>query len=284
MQVWHILGHDVAMPQYNEKKKIQKHYDVMSPYYQSLWGEHLHHGYWISGDETKEKAQDQLIEYVARAANLRSECSLLDVGCGYGGTSIYLAKHYKVDATGITISPVQVEMANQSAAKAKVKAKFLCMDAEAMTFKKPFDMLWSTESISHYPNNEKFFASAAKLLKPGGTIAITDWFKKDGLTQREHKKLLEPIERGMFVELHTMDAYASLLIKNGLQVTKSEILNKNCAKTWDISVDIIKNKTFWAIAAKQGVDFVHFLRAFKTARDSFKNGNFVYGLIVARKP
>jgi tocopherol O-methyltransferase len=284
MQVRHILGHDVAMPRYNEKKKIREHYDVVSPYYQSLWGEHLHHGYWITGKETKEKAQDQLIDYVASAANLASECSVLDVGCGYGGTSIYLAEHYKADATGITISPVQVEMANEAARKARVKANFLCMDAEAMEFNRSFDVIWSTESISHYPNNEKFFSSAAKLLKPGGTMAVTDWFKKENLTPREHKKRLEPIERGMFVELHTMDAYSSLMTKNGLQVIKTEVLNKNCAKTWDISVDIIKNKAFWAIAAKHGVDFVHFLRAFKTARDSFKNGHFVYGLIVARKP
>jgi hypothetical protein len=88
----------------------------------------------------------------------------------------------------------------------------------------------------------------------------------------------------MLVELQTMEEYKSLMSKNGLQVIKSEILNKNCSKTWDISVDIIKNKAFWAIAAKQGVDFVHFLRAFKTARSSFLSGNFVYGLIVATKP
>jgi tocopherol O-methyltransferase len=284
LQLRHDLGHYVAMRRYNEKKKIREHYDFVSPYYQTLWGEHLHHGYWIKGDETKDKAQLQLIDYLARAANLPSECSVLDVGCGYGGTSIYLAKHYKAEATGITISPVQVEMANQAAEKAQVNAKFLCMDAEAMEFKKPFDVLWSMESISHYPNNAKFFASAAKLLKPGGTMAITDWFKKDGLTAREHKKFLEPIEKGMLVELQTMEEYKSLMNENGLQVIKAEVLNKNCAKTWDISVEIIKNKAFWAIAAKQGMDFVHFLKAFKTARGSFLSGNFVYGLLVAKKP
>ena len=137
------------MPTYNEKEKIRDHYDLVSPYYKTLWGEHLHHGYWIRGDETKEKAQLQLIEHLARVANLPSECTLLDVGCGFGASSIYLAEHYEAQATGITISPVQVEMANQAARKAKANAKFLCMDAEAMKFKKPFDVVWSVESISH---------------------------------------------------------------------------------------------------------------------------------------
>jgi tocopherol O-methyltransferase len=272
------------MPNYNEKEKIREHYDLVSPYYQTLWGEHLHHGYWIHGDETKEKAQLQLVEHLAQVANLPPECTLLDVGCGFGASSIYLAKQYKAQATGITISPVQVEMANQAARKTKANARFLCMDAEAMKFKKPFDVVWSVESISHYPNNEKFFAGAAKLLKPKGRIVITDWFKKDGLTAREHKKFLQPIEKGMLVELHTMERYESLMRKNGLKIIRTEILNKHCAKTWDLCLDIIKDKTFWVLAAKHGLAFVHWLKAFKAMRDGYSSGNFIYGLMVAEKP
>ena len=271
------------MPGYNEKNKIRDHYDRVSPYYRALWGEHLHHGYWIRGDETKEKAQVQLIEHLAHVADLPSECEILDAGCGFGASSIFLAKQYKAQATGITISPVQVEMANQAAEKARANAKFLFMDAELMEFKKPFDVVWSVESISHYPNSAKFFASAARLLKPGGTMAITDWFKKAGLAKREYEKFLQPIEKGMLVELHTMSDYETLMRENGLRVVETEILNKNCAKTWDVCLNIIKNKAFWAIAAQNGVAFVHYLKAFKAMREGFASGNFVYGLMVARK-
>ena len=57
------------------------------------------------------------------------------------------------------------------------------------------------ESISHYQDRPKFFASAAKLLKPGGSFAITDWFKKENLTRAETRKFIEPIDKGMMVEL-----------------------------------------------------------------------------------
>jgi tocopherol O-methyltransferase len=278
------LRHDMAMPQYNEKAKIRDHYDRVSPYYITLWGEHLHHGYWIRGDETKEKAQLQLTEHLARVAGIPSNCTVLDIGCGFGGSSLYLAKRHQARATGITISPIQVEMANQAAKKTGANAKFLCMDAEAMTFKEPFDVLWSVESISHYQNHDKFFASAAKLLKPGGILAITDWFKKQGLTSREHKKFLQPIEKGMLVELHTIEDYKALMSRNGLNVTKIEVLNKNCAKTWDLCLDLIKKKELWVIAAKNGAAFVHYLKAFKAMREGFASGNFVYGLMVAKKP
>jgi tocopherol O-methyltransferase len=265
----------------NDKRRIIEHYDLVSPYYRSLWGEHLHHGYWIRGDESKEKAQLQLIEHLARLANVKPGSDILDIGCGFGASSLYLAEHYNARVTGITISSVQVEMAIQAAAAQRLDSKFLLMDAEEMNFQKTFDILWSVESISHYQDRRKFFASAAKLLKPGGSFAITDWFKKENLTREETGKYIEPIEKGMFVELQAMDDYEQFLISNGLRITRREVLNKNCAKTWDLCLDIIKDKDFWALAAKYGTHFVSYLQAFKAMRAGFTSGNFVYGLIVA---
>jgi len=265
----------------NDKNRIIEHYDVVSPYYRSLWGEHLHHGYWIRGDESKEKAQLQLIEHLAQLAEVKRGADILDIGCGFGASSIYLAKHFNATVTGITISPVQVEMANQAAALERLEAKFLLMDAEAMDFQRRFDVLWSVESISHYQNLPGFFASAAKLLKPGGTFAMTDWFKKENLTPKETRKNIVPIEKGMFVELQSMNEYEKLLTTNGLQIVHRQVLNKNCAKTWDLSIDIIKDKSFWALAAKFGAHFVTYLKAFEAMRAGFASGNFVYGLFVA---
>ena len=267
----------------NDKVKVREHYDRMSPYYHSLWGEHIHHGYWIRGDESKETAQVQLTEHLAQVAGIEPGARVLDVGCGFGASSIYLARRYAVEATGITISTVQLEMAKKAAVTAGVSAKFLLMDAEAMTFDECFDVLWSVESISHYQNIAKFFASAVKLLKPGGTLAITDWFKKNNLTPREHKKFLHPIEDGMMVELQTMEDYAGYMAEGGLKVLRSEVLNENCAKTWDVCLDIIKDKALWGLAAQNGLAFVRFLRAFKDMRAGFVSGNFIYGLIVAKK-
>jgi tocopherol O-methyltransferase len=270
------------MPRINDKSRIIELYDTVSPYYRSLWGEHFHHGYWIRGDESKEKAQIQLVEHLARLAGIKPGSEILDIGCGFGATSLYLAKNYNAAVTGITISPVQAEMAIRAAAKEKLDAKFLVMDAEAMDFRKQFDLLWSVESISHYQRLEEFFASAVKLLKPGGLFAIIDWFKKENLTVAETRKFIAPIEKGMLVELQIMDDYERFLTSNDLQIMHREILNKNCAKTWDLSLAIISDKAFWALAAKLGAKFVSHLKSFQAMRAGFASGNFVYGLFVAR--
>ncbi len=270
-----------TMPRSNDKHKIIEHYDVVSPYYRSLWGEHLHHGYWIRGDESKETAQLQLIEHLAQLAKVKPGSDILDIGCGLGASSLYLARNFNAAVTGITISPIQVEMATKAAASAQLDAKFLLMDAEAMHFQKQFDLLWSVESISHYQRREEFFASAAKLLRPGGLFAITDWFKKENLTRAETRKFIDPIEKGMLVELQIMDDYEHFLTSHGLQIMHRDILNKHCAKTWDLCLDIINNKAFWELAAKYGAAFVSYLKAFQAMRAGFASGNFVYGLFVA---
>lgn len=270
------------MPRPNDKHRIIEHYDLVSPYYRTLWGEHLHHGYWIRGDESKEEAQLQLIEHLAQLTEIKHGSDILDIGCGFGASGLYLAKKYKAAITGITISPVQVQMATEAAARERLDAKFLLMDAEAMEFQQQFDVLWSVESISHYEHREEFFACAAKLLKPGGLFAITDWFKKENLTAAETKKYIEPIEEGMMVKLQIMDEYAHLLTRNGLQIMQREILNKHCAKTWELGLEIISDKAFWALAAKHGSEFISYLRSFRAMRAGFASGSFVYGVFVAR--
>lgn len=271
-------------PRPNDKGKIVEHYDLISPYYQSLWGDHIHHGYWIRGDESKEEAQDQLTEHLAELAKIQPGSNVLDIGCGFGGSSLYLAEKYKARATGITISPVQVEMATKAAAEAKLDARFLLMDAEALDFSDPFDTLWSVESISHYHDHRAFFMNAVRHLKPGGTFALTDWFKRGDLSVAETRKFIEPIERGMFVELETMDDYESYLVASGLQIVHRQDLSRQVAKSWDLGLKMVSDKSFWMLAAKMGKDFVTNLKSFQAMRAGYASGNFVYGLFVARKP
>jgi tocopherol O-methyltransferase len=70
----------------------------------------------------------------------------MEIGCGFGGSSVYLTKKYGVSATGIAISPVQVQMAKEAAAKTNLDASFVLMDAEDMTV--PFARLYGDLSGS----------------------------------------------------------------------------------------------------------------------------------------
>ncbi len=149
---------------------------------------------------------------------------VLDVGCGIGGTSRYLASQLGCTVTGITISGKQVEIATRltkaEAAKetagantsadveldtdgflklGKGRVKFIELDAEKMGEffagrQTDFDAVWISEALSHFPNKALFFQNAHKVLRQGGKLVLADWFKGENLGDKEFENDIKPIE------------------------------------------------------------------------------------------
>lgn len=143
----------------------------------------------------------------------------MDVGCGIGGTSRYLANKHGCNVTGITISGKQVAIARRetkSQGKAyeqdvatrddgpghsQGKVQYLELDAEKMGdfFTTPpnsttFDCVWISEAMSHLPDKQLFFDNAYKLLKPQGKLVVADWFKTKKMTNEQEAADIKPIE------------------------------------------------------------------------------------------
>src|SRR5215475_130239 len=131
------------------KDQIVQHYDELSPLYKDIWGVHIHHGYWKNGSETKEEAQEQLIRELVARAGIKNGCRILDVGCGLGGSAIFLSEILGARVTGITISPVQVEIGNALARHRGANVRLMRMDGETLEMEERFDVVWSVEAISH---------------------------------------------------------------------------------------------------------------------------------------
>ena len=181
-------------------------------------GEHIHHGYYLSPSDTKEVAQIQLIELLLEQSALPSGTNVLDVGCGIGGTSRYLAKNKGCKVVGLTISGRQVEIAKKLTAEEAGSAqqvvegdeftkfgdggvRYAELDAEKMgdffgspTNNKTFDCVWISEAMSHLPDKNLFFRNAASLLNPGGKLVVADWFKSEDLTNAQMDADIKPIE------------------------------------------------------------------------------------------
>ena len=106
--------------------RIASFYDTGSIPYLKVFGQHLHDGYYVTGNESIVEAQENMIRHLALEAGIKPRSRILDVGCGMGGSSAYLARHFQADVTGITISPVQADIARKKCPE----GRFFVMDAE----------------------------------------------------------------------------------------------------------------------------------------------------------
>ena len=148
------------------------------------WGEHIHLGHYGSPPQQKDflAAKADFVHEMVRWGGLDKlspNTTVLDVGCGIGGSSRILAKEYGFAVTGITISPGQVKRA-QSLTPEGVSAEFKVDDAMALSFPDAsFDVVWSIEAGPHMPDKAVFARELMRVLKPGGVLVVADWNQRD---------------------------------------------------------------------------------------------------------
>ncbi len=148
------------------------------------WGEHIHLGHYGSPPRRKDflTAKSDFVHEMVRWGGLDKlppGTTVLDVGCGIGGSSRILAQDYKFAVTGVTISPQQVERAQQLTPP-ELDLKFLVDDAMALSFPDAsFDVVWSIEAGPHMPDKAIFALELMRVLKPGGLLVVADWNQRD---------------------------------------------------------------------------------------------------------
>lgn len=220
---------------------VADHYDELDRFYLDLWGEHLHHGLWLTGDESPEAAAGQLVDLVGSALRLHRGERVCDIGCGYGATARRISRDFDVRVTGITISPRQYEYACVKHQDASVGGPFHTpqfvlgdfLDADFPTGS--FDAAVAIECASHMSDPQKFAERVAQLLAPGGRFAMIAWLASDQPDPRERKYLLEPICReGRLCHLLSAREYIRHLEVAGLEVVHFRDISPYVRRTWSV--------------------------------------------------
>jgi MPBQ/MSBQ methyltransferase len=148
------------------------------------WGEHIHLGHYGSPPRRKDflQAKHDFVHEMVRWGGLDRlppGTTVLDVGCGIGGSSRILARDYGFEVVGITISPQQVKRA-QALTPPDLKARFQVDDALNLSFPDAsFDVVWSVEAGPHMPDKARYAQEMLRVLKPGGILVVADWNQRD---------------------------------------------------------------------------------------------------------
>jgi MPBQ/MSBQ methyltransferase len=220
---------------------------------------------------------------------------VLDVGCGFGGTSRYLAKKLGTNSqvTGITLSPAQVERGTQLAREQGVQdnTKFMVMDALNMEFEdNSFDIVWACESGEHMPDKQRYIDEMMRVLKPGGKFVMACWCQRDGRSKPFDKKderdlrfLYEEWTHPYFVSIKT---FAELIEGTGVMQAPVKTANwvEETIASWRHSIWVgIYDPRGWIFKPKTYLKCVRDAYCLERMHRAFRRGLMEYGMFAATK-
>ncbi len=197
----------------------------------------IHRAIWAPGVTNKAEAFNYLNVCVANALQPclqlteGSQAQLLDLGCGVGGTSTWLAQALDANVTGITISSEQQKLATERAARIGLdnQVRFLQGDFAAMPDLDASDAAYAIESFVHASDAGDFFSMAARLVKPGGRLVICDDFLSPQINAREKADAdawIRRFQRGWHLNnLVTADQAVAAASEQGFDVLESHDLS-----------------------------------------------------------
>lgn len=162
------------------KSNVAHHYDIGNDLYAlMLDAEHWQYScaYWPREDMTLAEAQTAKLAHIAKKLALTPGCHVLDIGCGWGGMAIHLARHHDVHVTGITLSEEQAALARQRVRDAGVadKVTILLEDyRDTAASGRRFDRIVSVGMFEHVGRAqfETFFQACASILADDGVMLL----------------------------------------------------------------------------------------------------------------
>jgi cyclopropane-fatty-acyl-phospholipid synthase len=158
---------------------IQHHYDVGNGFYR-LWLDRrsiYSSAYFAPGVEDLDQAQEAKLDRICRQLELHPSERLLDIGCGWGGLIRYASRRYAVEATGITLSPSQAELATSSILEDGLgdRCRVEIRDYRDLPEGPAFDKASSIGMFEHVGRSRlrEYFTVAYRVLRPGGLFVNT---------------------------------------------------------------------------------------------------------------
>lgn len=277
-------------------ERIGQFYDSSSSLWEQVWGEHMHHGYYgTDGKQRKERRQAQidLIEELLQWAGVEEAQHILDVGCGIGGSSLYLAQKYNAQATGITLSSFQANRAKQRAQAMGLsqKAEFLVVDAQNMPFAdNSFDLVWALESGEHMPDKVKFMQECYRVLQPGGKLIMVTWCHRPTdarsggiLTADEQKHLNEIYEVYHLPYTIALPEYEAIARHLDLNNIRTADWSTAVAPFWDVVIDSAFNPTAILGLILSGWETIQAALSLGLMQRGYQRGLIRFGLLCGIK-
>ena len=167
---------------------------------------------------------------LAGKAGITRDSRVLDICSALGGPARFLAKTYGCRVAGLdaTLTMHLESRKRTEAAGLEELVSFHLGNALDIPFRDgTFDVVWGEDAWCYITDKDRLIAEAAQVLKPGGTLAFTDWLRAGSAAEEE---ILRINTFMIFPDVQTLEGYAELCRRHGLTVTGTEDLFKDFAE------------------------------------------------------
>jgi phosphoethanolamine N-methyltransferase len=144
---------------------------------------------------------------------LKAGMTVLDVGCGVGGSAFYMAQHDGAWVHGIDLSTNMIAFANERCREAHLNDRVTFANADILTFtpQSPFDCVYSRDVFLHIHDKARLMQILKTCLKPNGRLVFTDYACNTGDKSPAFAAYIQQRK----YNLYTVTAYQQLLLDTG---------------------------------------------------------------------
>lgn len=242
---------DQANPETWARRNVAHHYDLTPEIYDLFLDADRQYScaYFAEEDATLERAQAAKKAHIARKLLVSRGMRVLDIGCGWGGLALTLARDHGATVTGITLSREQLAVARERAKAAGLadKVTFELIDYRAMTGQ--FDRIVSVGMFEHVgaPNFGTFFKVVRERLSQDG-VALIHTIGRTAPPTATNPWIAKYIFPGGYIP--SLSEVAEAIQENGLRIGDIECLRLHYAMTLRCWFDRFSAKADVAAALK----------------------------------
>lgn len=166
------------------RRNVAHHYDLSNDLYRLFLDSGMNYScaYFRSPADSLEDAQQNKLRHIAAKLNLQPGNHVLDIGCGWGGMALYLAQHFDVHVTGVTLSVEQLQLARERAQQLGLAHKVRFELTDYRDVNGTFDRVTSIGMLEHVGMSylPQYFGKVRGLLKDDGVAVIHAIGRKGG--------------------------------------------------------------------------------------------------------